>query len=157
MDNKSALTALKNITHKFPTITLLFHILHIIKVTFIWISGHVVTPVNENAGNLAKQSPYATIIYSDASPENLKFSLKMIMIDVFNQWWKSSKYVPVTLYLGNNIYKWTRNRKENLFTALAHTLSYMTENRIYKFKFRNSPPHLFDLLRGCWHGVSLQF
>lgn len=109
------------------------------KLTFMWVPGHAGIVPNERADFLAKNGPYGVNTYSGVSPDDLKNNLKQQLHASFDCWWNSSKYAVENQYLGPNIYKWTKNRKEDVFTSRFRTQTAVTERRLYNFKLNNSP------------------
>lgn len=52
------------------------------------------------------------ILMQTVAPEGLKKVLKGLQ-----HWWNNYKYAVYSPYLRPNIYKWTRNRREDIFIA----------------------------------------
>lgn len=144
-DSKSALTALRSISHKSPTVVL--HLAQTLRtlqarvdrLALLWVPAQVGIIANERADTLAKLGPFGTCPFGGISPEDLAGYLKARMRDDLETWWESSNYATTSQYLGTRPYRFTRNRREEVFIARLRTLCMPTEARLFKFRLRQSP------------------
>ena len=88
----------------------------------------VFLPTKKQITWLNREGLYVIGSYSGVFPEDLKCHLQKQMLKNFNQWWDNDKYAADSLYLGENTYNWTRDKKDDVIMAQLRAISAVTKN-----------------------------